>query len=114
MLVSGTAAVSEDGSVLHPGDTYAQARVVLARALRAARELGAEPGGVIRTRLFLAPEAEWREAARAHAEALSGVYPANTTLFVHGFIPEGCLLEVELDAVVTEAEQLAGSSPTPY
>ena len=33
-----------------------------------------------------------------------GNEPANTTLYVHGFIPEGVLVEVELDAVLEGAE----------
>ena len=56
----------------------------------------------MRTRLYLAPEADWRGAVRAHAEAFAGIDPANTTLFVAGFIPEGVLVEVELDAVVDQ------------
>ena len=39
---------------------------------------------------------------RAHRELFEGVDPANTTLYVAGFIPPGVLVEVELDAWVTE------------
>ena len=31
--------------------------------------------------------------------SLGAVSPANTTLFVAGFIPDGALVEVEVDAV---------------
>jgi enamine deaminase RidA (YjgF/YER057c/UK114 family) len=100
IAVSGTAALDEHGVALHPGDSYAQARDAFARALAAAAELGAGGADIIRTRLYLAPECDWRGAVRAHGEAFAGIDPANTTMFVHGFIPEGCLLEVELDAVL--------------
>ena len=43
---------------------------------------------------------DWHAAVRAHGEAFAGVDPANTTYFVAGFIPEGVLVEVELDAIV--------------
>jgi len=33
-------------------------------------------------------------------EAFAGVDPANTTYYVGGLIPEGALVEVELDAIV--------------
>ena len=56
----------------------------------------------MRTRLLLAPGADWRGATRAHAEAFAGIDPANTTWFVGGFIPDGVLVEVELDAVVDQ------------
>jgi enamine deaminase RidA (YjgF/YER057c/UK114 family) len=53
---------------------------------------------VIRTRVYLAPKADWREAVRAHKELLDGIDPANTTFFVAGFIAEEMLVEVEVDA----------------
>jgi enamine deaminase RidA (YjgF/YER057c/UK114 family) len=101
VAVSGTAALDENGTALHPGNAYEQAREAISRALDAAARLGAHRQDVVRTRLYLAPDADWRAAVRGHGEAFSGVDPANTTLFVHGFIPEGCLLEFELDAVVS-------------
>ena len=101
IAVSGTAALDAHGKALHPGDAYRQTKQALALALEAAERLGAPRGQVVRTRLFLAPGADWEGAIRAHAEVLKGVDPANTTLFVAGFIPEGCLVEVELDAVLT-------------
>jgi enamine deaminase RidA (YjgF/YER057c/UK114 family) len=84
------------------GDAYEQTREAIGRALAAAAELGASKEDVLRTRLLLVQGCEWAGAIRAHAEAFAGVAPANTTYFVSGFIPEGVLVEVELDAVVTE------------
>jgi enamine deaminase RidA (YjgF/YER057c/UK114 family) len=100
VAVSGTAALS-DGVVLYPGDVYGQTREALAKALAAAAELGAAPADVIRTRLLLAQGCDWRAAVRAHGEEFAGVDPANTTYFVAGFIPEGVLVEVELDAIAS-------------
>lgn len=85
-----------------PGDTYEQTREAIARALAAAAELGAATDDVLRTRLLLVHGCDWRGAIRAHAEAFAGVEPANTTYFVSGFIPEGALVEFELDAVVPD------------
>jgi enamine deaminase RidA (YjgF/YER057c/UK114 family) len=98
VAVSGTAATGPDGRALHPGDTYAQTKDAFERAVAAAGELGAEREHVVRTRLYLGPGSDWREAVRAHRELFEGVDPANTTLYVAGFIPEGVLVEVELDA----------------
>jgi enamine deaminase RidA (YjgF/YER057c/UK114 family) len=99
VAVSGTAAMA-DGVALYPGDVYAQTREALARALAAASELGAAAEDVVRTRLLLAAGSDWHAAVRAHGEAFAGIDPANTTYFVAGFIPEGVLVEVELDAIV--------------
>ena len=71
-------------------------------AVAAARELGAELDDVVRTRVFLVADSDWREAVRAHHEIFEGIDPANTTLFVSGFPPPGVLVEVELDAWVSE------------
>lgn len=101
VAVSATAATGADGAALFPDDAYAQAREAIERALAAAAELGATRDDVVRTRLYLVPGCEWRDAVRAHGEAFAGAEPANTTVYVAGFIPPGVLVEVELDAVVT-------------
>lgn len=101
VAVSGTAPM-DHGVVLYPGDAYAQTRVAIEKALKAAADLGARPDDVIRTRMLLAAGSDWHAAVRAHGEAFAGIEPANTSYFVAGFIPEGVLVEVELDAVLPE------------
>jgi enamine deaminase RidA (YjgF/YER057c/UK114 family) len=100
VAVSGTAAMGPEGRALHPGDTYAQTKDAFERAVEAAGELGADPEHVVRTRIYLGPGSDWRDAVRAHHDVFEGVDPANTTLYVAGFIPEGALVEVEVDAWV--------------
>ena len=56
----------------------------------------------MRTRIFLAPGADWQAASTAHAAVFGDVNPANTMLFVHALIGEGFLVEVEVDAIVVE------------
>ena len=98
IAVSGTGDLARDGTVGHPGDTYGQTRASLERALAAVERLGGRREDVIRTRVYLVEQADWREAVRAHKELLGGVDPANTTFFVAGFVAEEMLVEVELDA----------------
>jgi enamine deaminase RidA (YjgF/YER057c/UK114 family) len=102
IAVSGTTASGPGGQALHPGDSYRQARAALERALAALGALGGSPRDVLRTRLYLAPGADWRGAARAHAELLGEVAPANTTLYVAGMVGDGFLVEVEIDAELAE------------
>lgn len=102
IAVSGTAATGPDGVALAPGDAHGQTAIAIERALAAVAALGGSRDDVVRTRILLAPGADWRGATRAHAEAFSGVDPANTTWFVGGFVPEGVLVEIELDAVVDD------------
>ncbi|MCW3839556.1 DUF885 family protein [Micromonospora yasonensis] len=98
IAVSGTTAHGPDGAALHPGDTYAQTVECLRRAVAAVEKLGGARTSVLRTRLLLAPEADWQEAARAHAEVLGDVAPANSTYVVGSLIGPGFLVEVEVDA----------------
>jgi enamine deaminase RidA (YjgF/YER057c/UK114 family) len=100
IAVSGTGDVTADGTVGNPEDTYAQTLAALERALAAVGRLGGRREDVIRTRLYLTREAEWRDAVRAHKELLGGIDPANTTLFVAGFVVPEMLVEVEVEAVL--------------
>jgi len=102
IAVSGTTANGPNGTVLFPGDTYAQVRAALQRALDAVTALGGTMRDVVRTRVYLAPGADWRAAARAHREVLGQVGPANTMLYVGGMIGDGFLAEVEIDAALGE------------
>jgi enamine deaminase RidA (YjgF/YER057c/UK114 family) len=98
IAVSGTTATAADGGALHPGDTYGQTLAALDRAIAAVKALGGGLDDVVRTRVYLAPGADWEEASRAHAKVLGSVAPANTTLFVAGLIGDGFLVEVEVEA----------------
>jgi enamine deaminase RidA (YjgF/YER057c/UK114 family) len=99
IMVSGTTAAGPDGSVLHPGDTGAQALECLRRIERALTALGSSLAEVVRTVVYLAPGASWEQAARAHRDVLGEVAPANTMLYVGGLIGDGFLVEIEATAV---------------
>ena len=98
IAVSGTTATAGDGSALHPGDTYGQTLVALNRSIAALVTLGGGLEDVVRTRVYLVPGADWEEAARAHAEVMGSVAPANTMLYVAALVGDGFLVEVELEA----------------
>lgn len=99
--VSGTTALG-GGGVADADDTERQTRDALGRALAAVAELGGRDEDVIRTRMLLAPGADWRAAGRVHGELLGHVAPANTTLFVAALLGEGALIEVEVEAEVLD------------
>jgi enamine deaminase RidA (YjgF/YER057c/UK114 family) len=102
IAVSGTAATTPAGEAVSD-DIYAQTREALRRGLEAIEALGGSVTDVIRTRLFLVEGSDWQRAVAAHRELFEDVRPANTTLFVSGFPPQGVLVEIELDAIVTPA-----------
>ena len=102
VAVSGTTATGPDGAALCPGDTLGQTRICLQRVLAALAALGGRPADVVRTVVYLAPDANWEQAAQAHREALGPVAPASTMLHVARLIGDGFCVEVEAMAVVAE------------
>ena len=102
VAVSGTTATGPDGAALCPGDTLGQTRICLQRVLAALAALGGRPADVVRTVVYLAPDANWEQAAQAHREALGPVAPASTMLHVAELIGDGFCVEVEAMAVVGE------------
>lgn len=105
ILVSGTTASRGDGSAVAPGDAGAQARFVIERIERALHELGSGLDDVVRTRIYVAPGADWEAVATAHGERFGAVRPANTLVHCE-LVGEGHLVEIEAEAVVG-----AGGSP---
>jgi enamine deaminase RidA (YjgF/YER057c/UK114 family) len=102
VAVSGTTATGPDGAALCPGDTLGQTRICLQRVLAAVTALGGQPADVVRTVVYLAPDANWEQAAQAHREALGPVAPASTMVHVAELIGDGFCVEVEAMAVVGE------------
>ncbi len=98
--VAGTAPAAPDGTILAPGDVEGQTRAALATIGEALAELGASFRDVVRTRILLADETRWEDAARAHGEVFRDVRPANTTVGGLRFVDPGILVEVEVTAVI--------------
>src|SRR5215472_14671675 len=100
IMVSGTTAHGSDGAALHPGDTAGQARACLAMIERALIALGGTMSDVVRTGIYLAPGANWEEAARAHHDIFADIRPASTMVYVAELVGDGFLVEIEAQAVV--------------
>jgi enamine deaminase RidA (YjgF/YER057c/UK114 family) len=98
--VSGTTAAAADGSVLHPGDAYAQTAEILRRIGAALEQAGASLQDVVRTRVFVTDISRWEEVARAHGEVFGAVRPANSLVQVAALIDPAMLVEIEATAVV--------------
>jgi len=98
--VAGTAPAAPDGTILARGDVEGQARAALQTIGAALGELGASFADVVRTRILLADETRWEEAARAHGEVFRDVRPANTTVGGLRFVDPAILVEIEVTAVL--------------
>lgn len=114
IAVTGTTALDDDGSVHAPDDAYAQARRCFELIESALRELGAELGDVIRTRMFVTDISRWREYGRAHAEAFLRHPPATTMVEVSALIDPAMLIEIEADAIIQDWAATCGPSARPH
>jgi enamine deaminase RidA (YjgF/YER057c/UK114 family) len=100
--VSGTTAAS-GGKPVAVGDPEAQTRAIFETIEAALHNAGASLKDVVRTRVYLVDIAHFEAVGRVHGEVFSEIRPANTTLEVSGFVSADWLVEIEVDAVVSEA-----------
>jgi enamine deaminase RidA (YjgF/YER057c/UK114 family) len=97
VLVSGTAPIWPDGSC--DPDAAAQARRCLDIIVAALRELGAEPGDVVRTRMFITDPADGDAIGTVHANVFGEARPVSTMVVVTGFLDPRWRVEIEAEAI---------------
>ena len=98
VFVSGTASTSRS-PVAGQDEAYEKAQEAIRVISDALQKLGATLSDVVRTRVFVRADTDWKEVARAHKAAFGSSRPASTWL-VGNFLDPNVLVEIEADAVV--------------
>ncbi len=101
VFIGGTAPVKPGGGTHAPGDAYAQAQRCFDIIEAALGELGGTLADVVRTRMYVTDISRWPEIGRAHRERLGQAPPAATMVEVRRLISEDMLIEIEVDAVLS-------------
>lgn len=103
--VAGTTATDGANAVVGSGDAGAQTEFIIQKIEAALGEAGARLSDVVRTRLYLTPDADWEAVAAMHGKYFGDIRPANTLLYVHALVGEDYLVEMEAEAIISEAER---------
>ena len=99
IYVTGTAALSPEGTVVGEGDAYLQAKRCFEIIEESLLKLGSDKKQVVRTRMFVTDITRWSEYGKAHSELFCEHPPATTMVEVTRLIDPRMLIEVEADAV---------------
>ncbi len=103
--VSGTTATDSEGKIVGKGDPYQQTVQAIRNIQVALEAIGSGLQDVVRTRRYVTDIEAWEEVGRAHGEAFGEVRPAATMIEVRRLIDPQMLVEIEADAILSEAPE---------
>lgn len=98
IFVSGTASVNPSRKA-SDDEPYMQCKGAMKIIEQAIQKLGGSLEDVVRTRVFIRSDVDWKLVAKAHKEYFDDIRPASTMLFCN-FLDPNILVEIEVDAIV--------------
>ena len=105
--VGGTAPIDSEGNTVGLNDPSAQTRQCIETIKIALEEAGSSLNDVVRTRMLLTDISIWKEVAAVRGEYFRDILPVDTVMQVSSFINPEWLIEIEVDAVVSDNKSAA-------
>lgn len=103
VYLSGTTASDEHGNVIGIGDAAAQTEYVIRKIEKALKDCGASLKDVVRVRMFVTDISQWEAIGRMHGSFFGDIRPVSTMVEVSKLIDPNHLIEIEVDAVITDS-----------
>jgi len=100
--VGGTTPINKDGKTIGLNDPAAQTRQCLETIKAALEDAGVSLDDVVRTRMLLTRIEDWEHVAKVRGEYFKDIRPVDTVVEVSRFINPEWLVEIEVDAVISE------------
>lgn len=100
--IGGTAPVNSEGKTVGVGDPTAQAQQCFEIAGDALKRAGSGWGDVVRTRLILTNIDDWKAVVDVRKKFCREAKPVDTIMAVTRFVNPEWLVEIEVDAVVSD------------
>ena len=94
--------VAVAGTTAAGADLAAQTRAAVARVEQALAETGAALSDVVRTRMYVTDISHWDVVGAIHSELFGDIRPVATMVEVSALISPDLLVEIEVDAYVSE------------
>ncbi len=88
------------GTTGQGNDEYEQTVAIIKIAEKALKELNADLGNVIRTRMYCTDISKWKLIGKAHSEFFESIRPVTTLVEVSKLISPEILVEIEFSAVL--------------
>ena len=103
VAVSGTAPRADlYGDIVGKDDAYQQSVQVLKNILTSLEAVGACANDVVRSRIYITSMDHLWDIGRAHQEVFGDINPATSLLHVEGFFDADVLVEMEVDAYLSD------------
>ncbi|WP_082649617.1 Rid family hydrolase [Leisingera aquaemixtae] len=102
IAVGGTAPVDSEGKTVGVGDVFAQTKQCFEIIKTALEDAGSGLHDIVRTRVILTDIENWKQAIEARKLYCKDARPVDTIMAIDRFVNPEWLVEIEVDAVVSE------------